>query len=459
MSTKRGLLIVVIASVVSLVGGSGAIYARVPAPALTSGFEPPYRDADQPSRLEGDAFASTGFSRPPTVGPDIPIYEEDNEQWTPSIAYNWKHDEYLVVWHNVWGGGGRDIYARRISGQGEILSWFAVTAGPHDRAYPSVAYDPDHDRYLVVWMYDFFGDGSNWDIVGRFIPWDGPDASLTDFSICTWNSNQRVPAVVYNENPAWSEFLVVWSNTPSSVPAYISARRVFADGSGFPPGNGFTVDSDMTDDYFNPDVAYNLARNEYLVVYSRNAVDIRATRLQTNGNILGGGPINVTVWPDQERLPAVAACHTSDQYFVVWQSLQNSTHFDIYGRFVEGDGAVASVHHLAFRPIHEASPDIVSDPGAHHYLIVWQEQYSNLSGPYGVSGRLIETDATMGNDFVIVAPYAGVERTEPAVAAGPPGYLVAWEHDRYGTSYTDIHGRLVWPAVVYLPLTVRNCIP
>jgi hypothetical protein len=106
-----------------------------------------------------------------------------------------------------------------------------------------VAYDGDRDRYLVVWVYDYHGDGSDWDVRGRFIPWDGPDATLTEFSICDLNSEQWGPKVVYNENPAWAEFLVVWANTATNVKTYISDRRVSAGGSGF-PGGGFTIASD-----------------------------------------------------------------------------------------------------------------------------------------------------------------------------------------------------------------------
>ena len=414
---------------------------------------PPIDREHAVERQEMSPAASAGL---PLVGPDIPIHVLDNEQYLPAVAYNSERDEYLVVWHNTWGGG-RDLYAQRVSGQGEILSWFAVSSGTKDRAQPSVAYDPDHDRYLVVWLYDDPGDGTNWDVYGRFIPWDGPDAGLTEFPICTWASSQWTPKIVYNENPSWKEFLVVWGNLPSSpLTSYISARRVFADGTGFPAG-GFTVVSDNTHNYVNPDVAYNLARNEYLVVYSEDQVDIWATRLEANGNVLGGGKFGIAAWPGAEKLPTVAACHTADQYFVAWQSYQNvaQPHDDIYGRFVSGDGTTGTMFHPAFRSIHERNPSVACNPGAQHYFVVWEEQYSNLSGPYGVSGRLIRTDGSFEADVVIVGPYTDTDRTQPDVAAGPPGYLTVWEHDRYGTVFQDIHGRLVWPDVVYLPLVMR----
>ncbi len=169
------------------------------------------------------------------IGAEIAISERASNEYSPAIAYNPDHDEYLVVWENLWPGGSHDVYAQRISASGGLLRWFSVASSPNDQMEPSVAYDPDLDRYLVTWTYDYWGDGSDWDVVGRFIPWSGPSADLNDFSICSWTSGQADSAVVYAA--ATREFLVAWKNNSSAgVPSYISARRVFADGSGFPSG-------------------------------------------------------------------------------------------------------------------------------------------------------------------------------------------------------------------------------
>ena len=39
----------------------------------------------------------------PNLSGDITISALNNEQVLPAVAYNWKHDEYLVVWQNTWG--------------------------------------------------------------------------------------------------------------------------------------------------------------------------------------------------------------------------------------------------------------------------------------------------------------------------------------------------------------------
>jgi hypothetical protein len=89
----------------------------------------------------------------------------------PAIAYNTRHDEYLVVWVNSWPGGHEDIYAQRISANGTFIGpWYCVSCGGNDRWAPSVAYDWDSDQYLLVWMYDASGSNSRWEVRGKSLP-------------------------------------------------------------------------------------------------------------------------------------------------------------------------------------------------------------------------------------------------------------------------------------------------
>lgn len=388
------------------------------------------------------------------VGVDLPVNVDDNRSFMPAVAYNHKHHEYLVVWHTQWTIGTRDIRARRISENGDLLAEFTVFENPtRDSAQPDVAYDPVHDRYLVVWIYDTPGDGSDWDLFGRFIPWEGPDPGLGEFPISTWSSSQWSPKVVYAR--ASEEFLVVWNNEPAGIPWYISGRRIFANGSGFPPGDGFTITSSMTENRVNPDVAYNLARNEYMVVWERVPGDIWGVRLRGDGVPLGTGEFGIAGWPDNEILPAVAACHGADQYLVAWQSDQGGGNLDPYARYISGDGSPGSVLHLIDTPGADGVPDLSCDHRGLGYLAVWELQFSNLTGPLGVQGRLVNTNGTMQEPFQIVSPIAGSgqDRTTPAVAGGSSGFLVAWEHVRdVDPSFQDIHGRLIAAHSLYLPL-------
>jgi hypothetical protein len=402
----------------------------------------------RPTRL-----ASVQASADVYLSQEIVVSALDNNKYSPAVAYNSNHDQYLVVWENVWPGGHHDIYAQRISSTGQLLSWFAVSVNTNKQMQPSVAYDPLRDRYLVTWIYDVWGNGTDWDVYGRFIPWNGPDSGLTDFMICNWNSGQWHPKVAYGL--AQDEFLVVWMNSASSVPTYISGRRIFADGSGF-PSNGFTISSGPENRDF-PSVAYNLARNEYLVTWDvvKASLDIYGLRMTGTGIALGGGEFSIAGWPDNEEHPSVAACNQADQYLVTWQSLvtpPNDT--DIYGRYIGGDGSLAGVYLVDGTTAPEKESEVTCNQGGGQYLITWQTMYTD--GYYGIWGRRAFPDESMEDSFGLVASGNNADRAYPAAAGGKANYLVAWEHQRDGTSYQDIHGLLVTPYKVFLPFIRRN---
>ena len=389
------------------------------------------------------------------VGGEIVVSALNNEQFLPAVAYNSKHHEYLVVWHNTWGANA-DIYARRVNDRGQVLSWFTVVSDPKDTAWPSVAYDPVHDRYLVVWTYDVFGDASDWDLWGRFIPWNGPDAGLTEFPIALWNTSQWYPKVAYAR--AMEEFMVVWTNTynTGTPPAYVSAVRINAGNGNV--GGAFTIDTHATQSRVNPDIAYNLARNEYLVVWEAagGGSDIWGLRMTGAGNFLGGGKFGIAGWPSSEERPAVGACSAADRYYVAWQSYQGTNNYDVYGRFVAGNGSPGAVHHFDHTPINERNPDVDCNLNSKEFLVVFESQYSNPTGPYGVAGQPV-TPAGLGNPFKIrgIRAGEGTSCSQPAVAGGGTNYLTVWEHDRPGTSFQDIHGRLVTTHPMFLPMLER----
>jgi hypothetical protein len=432
-----------------LLAGGAILFMTFTATLLNSvvpSADPPVRPT--PPRSLPDSPSATP---PAGFGVEIAVSDLENVQHLPAVAYNWRHHEYLVLWHNEWGDGRRDIYAQRVSVAGQPLSGFTVTGGSHDRAQPAAAYDPDNDRFLVVWVYDVNGDGSNWDVYGRLIPWNGPDTNLTEFPICKWGGNQWDPVVAYNAHPGWHEFFVFWTDTPAGGPAYISGRRIYASGAGFPSSGSDAIIAHAVDNRLNPRVTHNLVRNEYLMVYD-NGEDVFASRLAASGAQLGGGEVHVADWPETEARPDVASCTTTDQYLVVWQSWDSTSAYDIYARLVGGDGALDGGRlHVYGTTANDKEPVVACGPGVRRFLVAWQEQYSGVTGPYGVSARFVEIDGSMDEPIALISPYSGAERTDPAIASGPPSHLVVWEHDQLGSGFQDIHGRLYMPFNLFLP--------
>lgn len=371
------------------------------------------------------------------TGPEITISALDNEQLVPAVAYNSQHDEYLVVWQNNWAGN-KDIYASRVSADGQIITGYAVTFGANDRIQPAVAYDPGHDRYLIVWSYDYHGDGSDYDIVGRFFPWDGPDPAQPEFSVAgSSTSSQFDPQVVFAL--AQQEFLVVWADSTSSG-FQISINRIFADGSGTPTGP--TVLSTGALDRIKPDVAYNLARNEYLVTWSllSSSFDIWAVRLRGDAVSLGGGEFVIANDAVNEEVPTVAACHQEDLYLLLYQKLVSGDH-DVYGSVINGDGSIDPTGYLvAITGDEEIVPDVTCDATGRDFVAVWQRANA---GVFDTVGALLFNLATGAAEVDNIATASTGELTGPVAAGGHGSSLVAFEADRAGTLWQDIHGVVI----------------
>ena len=368
------------------------------------------------------------------VGREVTVSALDNEKFLPAVAYNGDREEFLVVWHNRWGSS-RDVYGARLDRFGKVLDSFVLATGGYDRAQPAAAYDPAHDRYLVVWIYDYYGNGSDWDVYGRLVPWDGPEPGLSEFPIWDATDSQWNPKVAYSTGD--DTFLVVWGNTAVGATATVSMRYVASDGT---PHYAGTVAGDATNDYLNPDLTYGQLRDEYLIAYEVNGADIAVRRVDHTG--LLGSEVMVAAWPDAESGPAVAACPGQDQWLVAWS---NSAP-DVFARFLHGD-AVVDGGPLTVTTAGGAddTPAVACLPGGGQYLVAWEGEFTGLRT--GIIGRRLDTGKNfLAPEFQIRPVYSTQTRSSatPAVVGSEIGWSVAWVQEREGSTYSDIHARMVW---------------
>ena len=395
----------------------------------------------------------------PRLGDEIQISlptSPECDRYKPRVAYNWHHDEYLVVWHNTWPSGHRDIYARRVSASGQLLTWFSVSAGANDRAQPAVAYNATTDEYLVVWMYNANGDGSTYEIWGRTIAWNGAYQN-PEFQIITWtNRTFWTPRVTWNSFR--NEYLVVWSafDATTSLPTDVAHAILAADGSKL-----YGAIISTADQPHQADVTYNVAADEYLVVWRRMWApadgDIRAARIDAGpGTVVDPpGVFTVNAATEDQLLPAVAT-NQQHRYMVVWQHAYPGPccDWDIRGQELDVNGnLVGSVFFIAGTIDDEISPAIVARPGpVRDYLAVWQRSTS--------TGEEIWAYHRRDDNIEVFQVAAGAfwDHENPAVAWGQVASLIVYEGDSQSdpTVYRHIYGRMWWPEAVYLPLILRN---
>ena len=160
------------------------------------------------------------FVDPARPGPGPRILVAGEEEWgclPPSLyatAFAPDHDVFFVVWtsgRNYWQQG-LDVYGAFVNGDGTLRGPPIAVAAEFDyQEYPAVAFDPNSDRFLVVW-YDLRRDTTalNMDIYGRFVASDGTLAREFLISDVGTPGVRRFPALSFS--PKSGRFLALWED-------------------------------------------------------------------------------------------------------------------------------------------------------------------------------------------------------------------------------------------------------
>jgi len=256
------------------------------------------------------------------------------------------------------------------------------------------------------------------------------------------------PTVAYNSQR--QEYLVVWYNDRPGCDD-IRAQRVSENGALV--GSPFYVSAGCPADRRYPDVTYNSAHDQYLVVWEQNEASngssIRARRVSGTGQVLDStdiairGPGSNLYTPVK---PAVAYASTSDRYLVVWAETWHPTPitYEIIGQVMTDTGGLeGSQFTISQGSDSREEPDVAYNRHANRYLVVWQQQAGAL---WDVHGQQVHGGGGLYQGDITIAYYTKAS-TAPAVAAIPTTptgdkFLVVWEV-LYAPSDRDIYGRLV----------------
>ena len=171
------------------------------------------------------------------------------------------HDEYLVVWVTKQDEFSWDIWGRRLRGDGSPIpnGWFNIdTIAGYHLVDPAVVYNPHTDQYLVVYTYELSNDDH--DIWGKLVDWNGglSGRKLIDDRLL----KQTDPAVAYNNQD--HHYLVAYGDQQASGSWDVYLQSLNED-----VGTTITttIASGSGEYRGNPDVAYDVVNNHYLIVY------------------------------------------------------------------------------------------------------------------------------------------------------------------------------------------------
>ena len=282
----------------------------------------------------------------------------------------------------------------------------------------------------------------------------------------TDNANQVHSAVAYNSRDR--EYLVVWWNDRPGLDD-IYGQRVAVGGALI--GQWFAVFEKPGPEMRYPDVAYNVSRNEYLVVWEQDdasRTNIHARTLSADGRLLGNELTLGTGAALRNRTrPAVAYASTSDRYLVVWQShVLGGVAHDVESQALLSSGKPAGDSLVLAEGTWQAShelPRVAYNRSRNEHLVVWQRD-DRTANEYDIFGQFVTGQGVKIGAFPWVISADIGDQTSPDVAAIPTApdqgqYLVVWQ-TTYSPSINAIGGRrMKWdgstegPIVAFSPLT------
>jgi hypothetical protein len=388
------------------------------------------------------------------IGETFPIsFTSDVHEVRPAVAYNSQRQEYLVVWWNDRPNYD-DIYGRRLTADGQLLPWFAIVWGTSVRRQPDVAYNAQADNYMVVYVED-------WNIGGGIVPATGGQASTLPFDLTTAGTSSTVyydqPSIAYDATSGIYLVAFRYVDESGTFGSKVEARGVFGDGNSVSPGV-FTLDGFSTATRpGTPDVAYNAASDEFLVVWERwDGADrnVYGQRVEYDASIdeieLVNGPFPILVTAGDDYDPAVAAIpNGTDGQYLVACSNESTMTLEVLAQRVTGQGALeGDPIVVATGPGIKKGVDVAASESGGQYLVVWGKANAL------VQEQAVSPEGQLLGDMVEVYSPLTLAR-EPAVVDGPlSDFFVAFQDaSADGYSY-DIYGHL-WGIRVYLPLVLK----
>jgi hypothetical protein len=248
------------------------------------------------------------------------------------------------------------------------------------------------------------------------------------------------PAVAYNSRRG--EFLVVWEDSYGAQ-VNVHARIVTRDGT---RKNDFIVASNPNQMNWLPDVAYSPVEDEYLVVYTYNLTandyDIWGRRISGDGSSMSS-EFAINTDTGKQWYPAVAYNSANDEYLVVYENYWSNSLRDIAAQRIKASGgSLLSWRNIATAPnTIRRLPDVAYNAERNEYLIAYTYQTTPL-GDSDIRGRISDASMSTLSGELQITPSGAPPQDGVALAAGPDEYLAVWGED-YGASKASIWGRRV----------------
>lgn len=213
--------------------------------------------------------------------------------------------------------------------------------------------------------------------------------------------------------------------------------------------------------YYEPDLAYNLNMNEYLVVFTRlpsggGSYGVYARRVRGDGGTQPG-LLKIDDTDNDQYNPAVAAYRLNHDtpYLVVFNDTWNDTAGDVRGYLVDKEGNPDTLLNIAeTKGQQEFDPAIAHSEAWGGYFVTWTQ------GPitdHDIFGRQVSNIGLPYPEFDISGSAATplvCDRSSSQITVGDVSALAVWTDPCGSAGGLDILGRMLGYQI-YLPLIIR----
>jgi hypothetical protein len=238
---------------------------------------------------DGDIYGqrvSVGGSNIGREGSPFTISGYGAAESNPDVAWGGFDDDYLVVWQyvhdtpsphdRVFAGYVWDT--NQAGSQVQTAGTYLIGPGSydHDQLVPAAAYNPRTRQYLVVFEYDYYGNGTDWDVEAlRLTPGSGSWGGV--FNVAATERDEEYPAVAYSGGTqsfsggmGADQFLVTYRREGASTDDFYAQAIKGTYATSGSQREGTPVHMRTVEQWWNQwaDVTGSINNGRYMVVWS-----------------------------------------------------------------------------------------------------------------------------------------------------------------------------------------------
>lgn len=310
----------------------------------------------------------------------FPISRAPSDQIKPKVI--WNGNNYFIVWQDKRNGQVWEIFGARVNPTGKVLdeNGIPISVGNDFRATPSLSWDGRN--VLVVWEEK--GDPSRgWDILGARVDSFGKVLDPAGIPIARESGDQYYSGISWNGENYW----VVWSDQRNGSDFDIFGARVNPDGEVLDPG-GIQISKAANNQYY-PSIGWN--GQFHLVAWMdkrKGESGIYGARLTSGGKVMDPDGIPIDESPNFHALPFVTS--RGSEFMVIWDEEGKVTFKDIYGTRMDSNGNILDPGFIEIYKGFERQSHSVSATDGKRYLVVWKDYRAGIPFQGDIYGRFID---------------------------------------------------------------------